>query len=162
MEIMIVVGIIGIIMAAGVPTLYQALKREGPGRETGNIVDLFAAARAHAILQGRTTRVVFHPRERWCELVADSGGQAPASGMGSAPRAVRLGDAVRIEMLDVNLLEYRDSETANIHFFPNGTCDEMTLILHWPERDQWRKISLEITTGLATLESDPDRWRRLR
>lgn len=150
MEIMIVVGIMGIIMAAGVPTLYQALKRSGPGRTTSDLIDLFTAARARAILEGQTSQVIIYPREGRCELAGGPGGKA---------RSLRLGDAVRIEMLDVNLLEYRESETARIHFFPNGTCDEMTMILHWPERDQWRKITLEITTGLATLESDPNRWR---
>jgi Tfp pilus assembly protein FimT len=163
MEIMIVVGIIGLIMSAGVPTLYHALRREGTGRVTGELQELFSAARARAILQGSTAQIVFYPRERRCELVAGSGGSpGTVIGLGGTPRAVRLGDNVRIEMLDVNLLEYKDSESARVHFFPNGTSDEMTLILHWPERDQWRKITLEITTALASLESDPDRWRRGR
>jgi hypothetical protein len=61
-------------------------------------------------------------------------------------------------MLDVNLNEYKDAEEAEVRFYPNGTCDEMTLILV-SDKNEWRKISLEITTGLASVETDPNKWR---
>ncbi len=41
---------------------------------------------------------------------------------------------------------------ARVRFFPNGTSDEMTLIMH--SGDQYRKITLEVTTGLASVEVD--------
>jgi hypothetical protein len=110
-------------------------------------MDLCSAARARAILQGSTTQIVFRPKERRCEL---EGGD-PAG-------AVTFGDDVEIEMLDVNLLEYKDADLARVHFFPNGMSDEMTLILR-SDANEWRKISLEITTGLASLDSDPHHWR---
>ena len=53
-------------------------------------------------------------------------------------------------MLDVNLVEYKDADEARVRFFPNGTSDEMTLILH--SGDQYREIALEVTTGLASME----------
>jgi hypothetical protein len=53
-------------------------------------------------------------------------------------------------MLDINLLEYKDADEARVRFFPNGTSDEMTLVLH--DGDQYRKITLEVTTGLASVE----------
>ena len=58
-------------------------------------------------------------------------------------------DDVRLEMLDVNLLEYSQSEWTRVRFFPNGTSDEMTVILH-SDKGEFRKITLEPTTGLAT------------
>ncbi len=58
-------------------------------------------------------------------------------------------------MLDVNLSEYKDQETARVRFYPNGTCDEMTLILRSDKGEQ-RGIVLEITTGLATVLNDND------
>jgi prepilin-type N-terminal cleavage/methylation domain-containing protein len=146
-EIMVVVGIIGMIAAMGVPTLYRMLHREGFGKTVGDVMDLCSAARARAILQGSTTQIVFHPKERRCEL---EGGD-PAG-------AVTFGEDVQIEMLDVNLLEYKDTDLARVHFFPNGMSDEMTLILR-SDANEWRKISLEITTGLASLDSDPHHWR---
>ena len=43
---------------------------------------------------------------------------------------------------------------ARVCFFPNGTSDEMTVVLH--SRDDWRKITLEFSTGL-TFVSDVDK-----
>jgi hypothetical protein len=51
-------------------------------------------------------------------------------------------------MLDINLSEYRESELARVRFFPNGTSDEMTLILR-SDRNEYRKVWLEVTTGLV-------------
>jgi len=48
------------------------------------------------------------------------------------------------------LTEYKDADTAKVRFFPNGTCDEMTLILH-SDKGEWMKITLEITTGLTSV-----------
>jgi prepilin-type N-terminal cleavage/methylation domain-containing protein len=151
-EIMVVVAIIGIIMAAGAPTLFRMLHKEGFRKSISDIVEVCTAARARAILQGTTTKVVFHPREGYCEL---SGGAGPSGGLA---HTARFDEGARVEMLDVNLNEYKDAEEAEVRFYPNGTCDEMTLILV-SDKNEWRKISLEITTGLASVETDPNKWR---
>jgi hypothetical protein len=44
-----------------------------------------------------------------------------------------------------------------LKFYPNGTCDEFTLVLHG-ENDEWRKITLEVVTGLPDVSSDPTKW----
>ena len=54
-------------------------------------------------------------------------------------------------MLDVNLSEYKDASEARVRFFPDGTSDEMTLIIH--SVDQYRKMTLEVTTGLVSVEA---------
>jgi hypothetical protein len=41
-----------------------------------------------------------------------------------------------------------------VRFFPNGTSDELTIVLH--DRERWRKITLEFSTGLASV-SDVDK-----
>ncbi len=144
-EIIVVVGIIGMIMAMGAPTLFRMLHQEGFTKTTSDMMDLCASARARAILQGVTTEITFHPHERRCELAGGGG-------------SVTFGNNVSVEMLDVNLLEYKDAPVAHVRFFPNGTSDEMTLILR-SDRNQWRKIALEITTGLASLDSNPNHWK---
>ena len=53
-------------------------------------------------------------------------------------------------MLDVNLTEYKDKEFARVRFYPNGTSDEMTIVLQ-SEKGEFIKISLEITTALASV-----------
>jgi prepilin-type N-terminal cleavage/methylation domain-containing protein len=129
-EMMIVVAIIGLIAAMGVPSILQALRKDGMRKAISDVKDVLGNARAKAIYSGRTTEVVFHPAEK---------------SIGSTP----LPDGVDIAMLDINLLDYGASEEARVHFFPNGTCDELTLVLH--SRDEWEKITLEFSTALASV-----------
>ena len=62
-------------------------------------------------------------------------------------------------MIDVNFAEHKDLNVAHVHFFPNGTSDEFTIIFHDPEHDQWRKSTLEVVTALADLSSDFRKWK---
>ena len=55
---------------------------------------------------------------------------------------------VDFQMLDINLEDYLKSPEARVRFFPDGTCDEMTLVLH--SAGNWRMITLEFATSLAT------------
>lgn len=150
-EIMVVVAIMAIIMGAGVPTLFKALHKEGFRKSVNDIVEVCASARARAIMTGNITEVVFHPQDRTCEV---SGG---GSGGGLAHTAT-IDESARVEMLDVNLQEYKDADLARVRFYPNGTSDEMTLILV-SDKNEWRKIAVEITTGIASVESDPSKWK---
>ena len=59
-------------------------------------------------------------------------------------------DRVQLQMLDINLSEYRDAEEAHVHFYPNGSCDELTIILQDDHGEQ-RGVTLEITTSLASI-----------
>ncbi|MFO1488968.1 MAG: prepilin-type N-terminal cleavage/methylation domain-containing protein [Verrucomicrobiota bacterium] len=152
LELMVVVGIIGVVLAMGAPTLYSFFKKEGFRRSVSDMLDSCSTARSRAILGQTTVELVFHPVERRCEVVG-----GPAGGWGGWASAAAFEDDVTIEMLDVNLSEYKDSEVARVRFFPNGTCDEMTLVIR--RGLEWRKISLELTTGLASVEMDPNKWR---
>ena len=58
-------------------------------------------------------------------------------------------DDIVLEMLDVNLLEYSQSDWTRVRFYPNGTSDEMTVVFH-SQKGEFAKITLEPTTGLAT------------
>ena len=89
-------------------------------------------------------------------------GGAPAAGGGSSAagsgRSAQIPQSIVIQMLDINLIEWKDAEIARVHFYPNGTSDEMTLILHSDEGTQ-RGISLEVTTGLASILFEGDLQR---
>jgi len=139
-EIMVVVAIMGIILAAGFPSLYGFFHKAGLRKTTGDIVETCQSARAMAILSGNPTDLVFHPREGTCEA------SATGAGYGSWAHSAKIEDCT-IEMLDVNLQECKDFDTARVRFFPNGTCDELTLILR-SSHNEWRKIKLEVTTAL--------------
>ena len=165
---MVVMGIMGIIFGIGIPSFYRVFKQEGMRKTVWEIQEVLANARRKAIIQGTETRVVFHPREGQLDL-SGGAGPAPASAdsmPGEPPPAPAAGSGlsatipknIMVEMLDVNLSEYKDAENAYMRFFPNGTADELTLILR-SEDNEWRKISVEVTTGLASVQSDPHKFK---
>jgi len=175
LEIMIVVGIMGVVMTMGVPLVYKAWHKAPMTKAVSGIVEVCSHARALAILQGREVDVIFYPREGRLEVgaspvvaVPHPGSPTPAV---SAPRTVsvapsgaglstRLPDKVLIELMDINKLphEFRDDDNARVRFFPNGTCDELTLVLV-SDQNERREITLEVTTALANVESNPTRFR---
>ncbi len=145
-EIMVVVAIIGVICAAGVPSLYRLFHKEGFRKTMGDLTEVCSAARAQAIMRGVTTQVIFHPKEKRCEIA----GLGSTNNSGGLAHSAQIEDDVDLQMLDVNQREYKDAEIARVRFFPNGTSDEMTLILQRSNGEQYGMV-LEITTGLATV-----------
>ena len=159
---MIVVALMGLIATTAIPTIYQLGKKEGMRRAVSDLIEVCSNARAQAILRGVAVDVFFHPVERRYEV---SGLVVPAASthLGGEGRATKpapppspgtglagiLSDDIILEMLDVNLLEYSQSEWTRVRFYPNGTSDEMTVIFH-SDKGEFRKITLEPTTGLAT------------
>jgi hypothetical protein len=69
----------------------------------------------------------------------------------AAVNASEFGPGGVIEGLGINNFDYTDSEEARVRFFANGTSDEMTLVLS--ANGEYRKITLEVTTALATVGS---------
>ena len=140
MEIMIVVAIIGLIMAMGLPSILKVLQKEGMRKAISDVTDVCAAARAKAIISQQTVAVIFHPGEK--TFGVNGGGPGQGS---TYVTASKLPDGVEMPMLDINQQDFGGAEWARVQFFPNGTCDEMTIVLK--DRRDWRKISLEFATG---------------
>jgi type II secretory pathway pseudopilin PulG len=166
---MIVIAIMGIILTMGVPIVYR-MRHEAPLRSAvKDVVEVCSHARAMAILQSKAVCVVFHPRDRSFAVSGSSPSQKsnPAGEISDAPflppsstaagTSGRFADQISIEMLDVDLSEYKDADEVKVWFYPNGVCDELTIILFDPgvARDPRRAISWEVTTGLASVETDP-------
>lgn len=162
-EIMMVVAIIGLIATMGVPAILRVMN-QGPMRKAVNdVLEICSHARAQAILNGVPTMVIFHPQTREMAIGAvqvsnqisnstdDPFPSDAPTATGPKPlNSTQFDDSIAIEMLDINLLEYKDANEARVRFFPNGTSDEMTLVLH--SGDQWRKITVEVTTALASVQ----------
>lgn len=143
-EIMLVIGILAIVMAMAIPPIYRGLSKEPMRRTIVGLQDAFLDARAAAILEGKTTAVVFHPGERTFGLEGAKARQRPggeASGI--------IPEAVLVEMIEINLMSFMEAPTAKVRFFPDGTCDEFILVLH-SDKGEWRKITLESTTGIMS------------
>jgi prepilin-type N-terminal cleavage/methylation domain-containing protein len=151
MELMVVVAIIGLIGAMSVPAILQ-MRREGPMRKAVNdVLELCERARAGAVLKDTTTCLVFHPHEGQIQLQGGDANQALTSRLGQHPiMSTQFDPSVTIEGLGINLLNYTDARQAQVNFYDNGTCDEMTLVLLCG--GQREMISLELTTALATVK----------
>lgn len=165
-ELMVVMAIMAIILTIGIPSFYRLSKKEGMRKAVSEVWEVCNSARAQAIFRGSPVEVVFHPLERRFEIGSSAAPQSqdgpdyvvekPAS-VSSATQSGQLPEDIVIEMLDINLLEYRESDVARVRFFPNGTSDELTLILR-STKNEWRAISLEVTTGRVSIESDPQKF----
>jgi type II secretion system protein H len=136
-EIMIVVAIIGLMAAISAPALLSMLQKDGMRKAVSDVTDLFGDARAQAILKGQNTYVSFRPADNRLDS--------------SIGKSVTLPDGIAMEGIGINLMDFSQTEESRVRFFPNGTCDELTLVLH--SGDDWRKITLEFSTALATAES---------
>jgi prepilin-type N-terminal cleavage/methylation domain-containing protein len=148
-EVMMVAAIIGLIAAMGVPSILSAFHEEPMRKAVNDSLEILSHARAQAILHGQITTVDFHPLNREIAFNGGADSSAPSTRIGAKPvNSAQFDNTIGIEALDINLLEYKDSDEARVRFFPNGTSDEMTLVLR--SGGDWRKISLEVTTALAS------------
>jgi len=63
--------------------------------------------------------------------------------------SARLHEDIAVTLLYVNLKDRMKTEESRVHFYPNGTSDEFTIILQMGRGV--RKISLDCVTGLANV-----------
>lgn len=177
-EIMIVVAIMAVALTMSVPIVYKVWHKPAMRQAVSDVVEVCSNARARAILQGTDTSVVFHPRDGQFGLGAGPApkpeGGGPEAPREAAPRIAaiapakagsglsgQLGDRVIIYLLDINMsgIEYRDAESATVRFHPNGTADEMKMILF--DGKEYIGIETEITTGLVNVVPNPlQEWTR--
>jgi hypothetical protein len=166
---MIVVAIMATVMTMGVPIVYRAYHKAPMGQAVSELVEVCSNARARAIMRGTMTEVVFRSDDSSFAVsgggvAAASGGEQPmpsATGMsGSSGSGLsgRLPESVAIASLQINGIRYVPREDIDLHearvrFYPNGTCDEMRLVL-LADTGGVQGVFLEITTSLASVESD--------
>jgi prepilin-type N-terminal cleavage/methylation domain-containing protein len=165
-ELMIVVAIMGILLAIGIPSLMHVRNHESFTGVVADIADVCSRARAVAVLHGTITEVAIFPPDGRFQMREIGGGEAYGRELqpGEAPRRTdtgglsdkaQLSSHVSIEMLDVNFRECKDADEADVHFYPNGTSDCFTLVLRG-DQGEWRTISLEEVTGLAVVKDTAD------
>ncbi|MDQ6632020.1 MAG: hypothetical protein M3Y82_09735 [Verrucomicrobiota bacterium] len=154
-EILIVVAIMGIILAMGVPSFVRSLRKEGMRKAVEEITEACGDARANAILTGAPAELIIHPKTGGIEVSSSSapseGENSKASKDQAVPFSATLPENIFIELLGVNFVELQDADVARVKFYPNGTSDEFTILIR-SDRGEMRKISLEIVTALADVE----------
>jgi hypothetical protein len=102
------------------------------------------------------TEVVVKPGDRAISVTGGGGDGAPS--LTGSGLSATWGDTLDLEMLDVNFVEYKGADEARVRFFPNGMCDELTIIFRSTSLE-YRKIAFDVMTGQASVDSDPARWR---
>lgn len=163
-EIMIAIGIVAMVMAWGVPSVFRVLKKDSMRQAVSDVMEACSHARARAILQGVPMELVIRaddglltvqpaPQREEASAAADPQPVAgePTVDVPSKPFDAHLPNNIGVELLDVNFRDMMQADEARVRFFPNGTCDEFTIVLR-SDTGGVRKISLEIVTSLAEME----------
>ena len=171
-ELMVVVAIMAIVMTLGVPFMRTAIDGgKGMTRAVKDIQEACSHARATAILQQTTTELVIRPADGTFEVGHSSGkavshfegdgGENQPSGRsasGGGGFSAKLPTGIVIEGLGVNGEDWTEDPVARVRFYPNGTSDEMSVVL-LSDQNERRNIWLEVVTGLPELETDPHKFK---
>lgn len=168
LEVMIVVGMAALVMAISIPFVQRTMRRDAVFQAVRLVEDACRNARTLAILNNTGAEIILLPEQRSLSVRAAAALTAvappsedafsetppppsPSSRFGVKPFSGTLGEDVTIELLDVNFTEFKDAAEARVRFHPNGTSDEFTIVLRIGPT-AWRKVSLEIVTGLPMIE----------
>jgi prepilin-type N-terminal cleavage/methylation domain-containing protein len=168
-EIMIVVAIMGIVLATGIPSVFRAVHKNHLAKVGGDLVEYCSHARARAILQGVPFELVIRTgnpydlsveqmksREPEFKSRAMEGPSEPAPPSSPVLPPTSLSkewpDDVLIRELFVNFVPHVEQglSEAHIRFYPNGTSDEFTIVVE--SKEGMRKVSLDTVTAMANLE----------
>jgi prepilin-type N-terminal cleavage/methylation domain-containing protein len=141
-ELMIVVGIIGVVATIGIPSIARTMQREGMRKVLWDLQEACETARSIAILGGKEAT-----------LTLSSEGHLSVNGAieDDHPSASQFPENIVIDSRWHNAQELAPEQQATIRFQPNGTCDEFWLVLRSDENEVY-KITLDIITGLPDVE----------
>ncbi len=138
-EVMMVVAIIGLTLTMGMPGFLRVLQREGMRKAEYEMVEACKEARRAAIMNNEKTFLVIHPLLGTFEVP------------GAFHQAQLPGD-IAIDILGVNFIQFERADEARVCFFPNGTSDEFTIVLH-SSGGLYRKIYLDTVTALPDIQN---------
>lgn len=138
-EIMMVVAIIGLTLTMGIPSFVRVLKKEGMRKAESEMLEACQDARRAAIMNNQATDLVLHPIDGTFEVP------------GAFERRAFPND-IMIDIIGVNFIQLEKADEARVHFFPNGTSDEFTILIHSTSDGAYRKISLDTVTALPFVE----------
>jgi prepilin-type N-terminal cleavage/methylation domain-containing protein len=182
-ELLVVVAIIAIVMTISVPFMNNAINSpKGMNGAVRQVQEACSTARAWAILQQTPQELRIRPGAGVFEVGAASSGVSrmdrlesknlageewrmadrptpPSTPRGGGSFSATLPDGVVIEGLGVNGEDWTEDEVARVEFRPNGTCDEMSVVLYRAETNERRNVWLEVVTGLADIETDPTKFK---
>ena len=154
-EVMVVVAIMTLVLAMGIPAIYSAMHRDPLTQTVVDVCEACRRARSQAILSGNVVAMRIYPQDRRITVDAPPSpapkpdevkDAEPANATAAAGFSVNIPDDLKIEMLDVNFLNCLSWDAATVYFNANGTSDEFNIILH-AGTGEARRITLDITTA---------------
>ena len=178
-ELMVVMGLMMIIIAVGVPRMVQG-NRTPLGESLNAVMEACAAARRQAILSGSTSRVTIRGAEEGTGFLISAGGgggkpkttnvENANADLGGFPDGTpkpspkpgggigfngRIHDEVAIHFISVNFNDPLDEDQVEVKFYANGTSDEFTIGMRHEYGDQvLRFVQLDSVTGLAYIKTE--------
>ena len=184
-ELMVVMGLMMIIIAIGVPRMVQG-NRTPLGESLNAVMEACAAARRQAILTGSTSGVTIRGAEEGTGFIisAGSGGgrsraqkdrdinsdmvgyldeapkpaPKPSAGAGFSGR---IHDEGAIHFISVNFSDPMEEDQVEVKFYSNGTSDEFTIGMRHEYGDAvLRFVQLDSVTGLAYIKTDNEILQR--
>jgi prepilin-type N-terminal cleavage/methylation domain-containing protein len=162
-EIMIVVGIIAIIMAISIPSIYQQVHQDSIRKAVQDVTEACFEARSQAIMSGHTAELSIKlnaPRTITVTLtgqtsegyVGGDDGGGTSSGGGGTVFSRRFSD--HLTGIEAETFKAADRELDNemiCKFYANGTCDPMRVLLR-ADTGEGRIITTDAITGVADVE----------
>jgi len=141
-EILIVVGIIGLTLTMGVPAFVKAVHKEGMRKAQSDLLEACQKARAGAILRadGKPQELIIRP--------PDGTFEAP----GAFPLTALPPD-VSFQAISVNDMERDQDDAVVVRFFSRGTSDDFTVVIRNDKDGSLCTISLDPVTALADLST---------
>src|SRR5438552_10091839 len=138
---MVVIGIVAIVLAMGVPPFVRSLQKDSLRQAVSDIEEACGRARAQAILRGVPTELIIRaadgqltvaptPETRAGQTAAggDSTEQPADSFVPQSPVfSAQLHEDIGITRLDVNLKDEMDAEESGVHVYLTGTTDEFPI-----------------------------------
>src|SRR5436190_1678305 len=137
-EIMIVIAIMAIVMAVGIPSMYRAMQKDELARAMNDTIEGCKMARDRAILQGIPYEFVVKSEGGELNVMPapQRGPRGEETGTGASKGDVtgstyaafprKLGEDVMVQLVDVNFNDLMQAPEARVKFYPNGTSDEFT------------------------------------
>lgn len=166
-ELMIVASIILLVLAWGMPNMLRAVQKQGMNKAVADLMEGCKQARAYAILTGEPAELVIRAEDGQMivrkasapRLMRQSGGQAVGvSTAGKAREGKMAGfrrafdEDIALEIFEVNFLDQMQFPEGIVRFYPNGTSDELTIVL-LSTNNKRRKVSLDPVTAVALMEN---------
>ena len=139
-EILMVVGIMGLCLTMGVPAFVRAVHKEGMRKAQSDLLEACQKARAGAIINARPQELVIKPGDR----SIDAPGAFPLT---TLPNDVSIG------VILVNDMPREHDDVVVVRFFPKGTSDDFIMTIHSDRDGSQCAISLDPVTALADIST---------